>query len=121
MDMKVLATISWHYGIPDGDNKIGIVIPDFDIDDRNAQIEAGKQALIDYGVAENTIKLDDTMSCSLVFEAEIGEIHRALHPSVKPFTKLCDVTITYRYVQVHRGKVFEPQVIEDVYIANLNK
>lgn len=121
MNMKVLATINWHYGYPDGENTIGIVIPDFDIEDRNAQIEAGKQALIDYGVDENTIKLDDFMSISVIFEAEIGEFHRALHPGVKPYTKVCDVTITFRYVHVHRGKVFEPQAIENLYISGLNK
>lgn len=119
MTPKVLVTLNWMYNQPDGDNSVSLVVDDFDIHDQEEKIRVGRQALIDYGVNPETIRFnEDSLLYSFAFEAEIGEFHRPLPKTMKPYTKTEDVEVIFQYVLEHRGRIYTPLKELDAFIMD---
>lgn len=113
MQTKVLATLTWLYRQPEGNNAVSLIFDDFDIHDPEQKIRMGEEALIQYGVDPKTIRFNEnSLFYNFAFEAEIGQFHRSLAKGVKPYTEVTDVEVTFRYVQEHYGRIYN--VLEEV-------
>ncbi|WCK57612.1 hypothetical protein PP175_26480 (plasmid) [Aneurinibacillus sp. Ricciae_BoGa-3] len=121
MQVKVLATLEWHEGIPDGKQTVSFVIPEFDIANNKEAWEIGLQLLIEYGVQPETIKDIETYNGSLQFSALMGRFDQPLAPHATRFTTMADVEITYDYVWEHRGKVYELNELSNQTVIPMEK
>ncbi|MFF2532264.1 hypothetical protein ACFVS2_25475 [Brevibacillus sp. NPDC058079] len=120
--LMVLATLEWHYGIPNGDHKVSLVIPEFDVEDLDEKIRAGREALIQYGCPENEILYNkDHLYHDLTYTALIGEYHRVYPPGFKAQAQVCEVTASFCYVWVHRGKVYSELKQVDTFVVHHQK
>jgi hypothetical protein len=102
MDTKVLASISWHYGTPDGDNEVCFLLDDFNIDNQDEAQQAATQLLLDFGVKEDDMISEGTCS----YRAIIGNFEGKYPAGFKPFVKECNVDVTFEYVLSHHGRIF---------------
>jgi hypothetical protein len=113
MEVKVLITLKWHSGTPDGASEFSTLVPDFDITNINVARLKAEKFLLRAGVNYETLREDENCS-GICFNAEIGK--DLFHEISNPFTSYCQVEATFRFVWVHRGICYELKPLEDLNI-----
>lgn len=122
MKMKTLMTVEWHFGIPDGEEKIQFVLDDIDYKNEIIATSAITQTLVDYGVPKESILFDERESynspSTYICEAKIGRFDERHYENQSIYTSVCRLEITFRYVWEHRGDYFECKPVDSHYIVN---
>jgi len=122
MEMKTLMTVEWHFGIPDGEEKIQFVLDDIDYKNEIIATSAITQTLVEYGVKKESISFEERDSwnvpSSYSCQAEIGRFDERYHENQSVYTSVCRLDITFSYVFEHRGDYFECKPVDSHYIVN---
>jgi hypothetical protein len=120
MEMKTLMAVEWHFGIPDGEEKIQFILDDIDYKNEIIATSAITQTLVDYGVRKESISFEERETYShpsiYICEAEIGRFDERYHEKQSVYTSVCRLEITFTYVWEHRGDYFECKPIDNHYI-----
>lgn len=111
MEPKVLLSIYWHDGIPDGENRINLIADDFDIMDKKTAIEEIEKALMEYGATEISHRYSSGEEHHLTAKIEKKNEYLPDFLANNRIVYERDIQVTVTTVLEHRGRYFKMEEI----------
>lgn len=112
MEIKVLLTCKWHYGIPNGDEEVSVLVDEFDIENEQEAKFVIKNTLIKYGVSPQTLQFDSKdYKNDYMFKGEIGRFDRVAGGFNRVYKQMCEIEVSMQYVRKHRNRIYKLEEI----------